>query len=56
MRKIKELIFASVCLLGMAVALSSCEGNETEPEPEVPALTGSTIMVPNEANVTQEIL
>lgn len=55
MRKINELIFASVCLLGMAVALSSCEGNGTEPEPEVPALTGSTIMVPNEANVTQEI-
>lgn len=51
MRKIKELIFASVCLLGMTVAVSSC----VEPGTDNPAITGSTITLPNEANAVVEV-
>lgn len=60
MRKIKELIFASVCLLGMTVAVSSCvdpgtDGPDGPDNPDVPAVTGSTIMLPNEANAVVEV-
>lgn len=54
MKKIKDLIFASVCLLGMTVAVSSCDEKGPD-EPDVPAVTGSTIMVPNEANAVVEV-
>lgn len=58
MKKIKELMYVSACLLGMTAILNSCEdkpGPDPGPEPTPPALTGQTIMVPNETNVEVEV-
>ena len=58
MKKIKELMYVSACLLGMTAILNSCEdkpGPDPGPEPTPPALTGQTITVPNEANVEVEV-
>lgn len=55
MKSLKKLVYGFVCVLGMTAVLASCEEKPTpDPEPE-PALTGSTIMVPNEANAVVEI-
>lgn len=53
MKNLKKLVYGFACIIGITAVLVSCEENST-PEPE-PALTGSTIMVPNEANAVVEV-
>lgn len=56
MKSLKNLVYGFVCIIGMTAVLASCEEKPTpDPDPEEPALTGSTIMVPNEANAVVEV-
>ena len=55
MKEMKKLLYAAVCLLGMTALYSCNEKPEPEPGPTPPAITGQTIMVPNEANAVVEV-
>jgi len=55
MKEMKKLLYATVCLLGMTALYSCNEKPEPEPGPTPPAITGQTIMVPNEANAVVEV-